>query len=209
MTGIVNYGAGNIYSVLTAVRKCGEDAFIVEKAGDLSSADSIILPGVGAFGDGMNALSGSGLKEALVKSVSGGKPFLGICLGMQLLFSHSDEGDCDGFGIINGMVRRFSFPAALSIKVPHMGWNVVEAAGPGRELFAGIPSNSMFYFAHSFYATPDDPGAVAGRTVYGHPFASVVKIRNIAGVQFHPEKSGDWGLLFIKNFLEGKWLVSE
>jgi len=122
LTGIINYGAGNIYSVITAVKKCGGQVFVIEKPEDFSRAGRIILPGVGAFGDGIKSLEKSGMGERLVAEIRGGKPFLGICLGLQLLFSHSQEGDCKGFNLIEGKVERFLFPGE-KIKVPHMGWS--------------------------------------------------------------------------------------
>ena len=205
MTGIVNYGAGNIYSVLTAFEKCGEKGFIIENLSDFSKADRIILPGVGAFADGIRSLRSSGLITGLYRSMNEGKPFLGICLGLQLLFSHSEEGNCDGFNLIRGKVKKFSF-SSREIKVPHMGWSLVEVTEKGKELFRDIPDRTWFYFAHSYYAVPEETGTVAGKTHYGHEFASVVRMGSIVGVQFHPEKSGYYGLVFVKNFLEGKWL---
>lgn len=205
MTGIINYGAGNIYSVITAVKKCGGQVFVIEKPEDFSRAGRIILPGVGAFGDGIKSLEKSGMGERLVAEIRGGKPFLGICLGLQLLFSHSQEGDCKGFNLIEGKVERFLFPGE-KIKVPHMGWSQAEANDAGKILFSGIPESSYFYFAHSYYAVPEEAAFVAAKTFYGIEFTSVVKKRNMVGVQFHPEKSGDCGLVFMKNFLEGKWL---
>ncbi len=205
MTGIINYGAGNIRSVISAVSACGEDSFLIERPGDLKKAEIIILPGVGAFADGMGGMKTSGVLEPLAEAIESGKPFLGICLGMQLLFSHSEEGDCAGLGIINGRVKKFSFGGG-GLKVPHMGWNRVKTTDCGGYLFAGIPDGSYFYFAHSYYTQPDDTSITAGKTVYGAEFASAVKENNLAGVQFHPEKSGECGIRFMKNFLEGKWL---
>jgi len=206
LTGIINYGAGNIYSVITAFKKCGEEVFIINNPSDFSKADRLVLPGVGAFGDGIRSLDESGLKIALSGSVKSGKPFLGICLGLQLLFDHSEEGDCEGLKLIKGNVIKFSFPFSESMKVPHMGWNQVQVKYNGKELFLNIPDKTWFYFAHSYFAAPEKSNTIAAITYYGHEFASVVKMNNIVGVLFHPEKSGDYGLCFIKNFLEGKWL---
>lgn len=205
MTGIINYGAGNIRSVQSAVSACGEKVFVIEKPDDLKKADNIILPGVGAFADGMKSLGVSGMIEPLVDAIKSGKPFLGICLGLQLLFSHSEEGDCAGFGLIKGRVKRFRFEGR-DLRIPHMGWNRMKTADRTETLFDGIPDNQYFYFAHSFYPEPDDRTVIAGTTVYGTEFTSAIKNNNLAGVQFHPEKSGDYGIRFIKNFLEGKWL---
>ncbi|MBN1445568.1 MAG: imidazole glycerol phosphate synthase subunit HisH [Candidatus Omnitrophica bacterium] len=205
MTGIVNYGAGNIHSVFTAVKTCGEEPFVIEKAADLKKAAIVILPGVGAFADGMKSLTESGIIEPLITGIKEGKPFLGICLGLQLLFSHSEEGSCGGFGLIKGGVKKFSF-ADRAFRIPHMGWNRVKISSPGETLFKNIPDCEYFYFAHSYYPAPENRRVIIGETFYGNEFVSAVRRENIAGVQFHPEKSGDSGILFLKNFLEGKWL---
>ncbi len=205
MTGIINYGAGNIHSVYTAVKKCGGEPFIVEDTSDLKKAGIIILPGVGAFADGMKSLSDSGIVEPLMAEIRKGKPFLGICLGLQLLFSHSEEGDCSGFDLIKGRVKKFSFEDKI-FRIPQMGWNRVKITNSDEALFRNIPDSEYFYFAHSYYPDPDDSRVIIGETSYGKDFVSAVRKENIAGVQFHPEKSGDSGIRFLKNFLEGKWL---
>ncbi len=205
MTGIINYGAGNIHSVYTAVKTCGGEPFVIENAADLKKASIIILPGVGAFGDGMKSMSESGMIDPLMAEIRKGKPFLGICLGLQLLFSHSEEGDCKGFGLIKGRVKKFSF-ADRAFRIPHMGWNRVKIQDSGETLFKNIPDGEYFYFAHSYYPAPDDRQVIIGETSYGREFVSAVREENIAGVQFHPEKSGDSGIRFLKNFLEEKWL---
>jgi imidazole glycerol-phosphate synthase subunit HisH len=205
MTGIINYGAGNIRSVQSAVAACGEKTFVIQKPEDLKKADNIILPGVGSFADGMKSLTENKMIDPLILSIKGGKPFLGICLGLQLLFSHSEEGDCEGFNLIKGNVKRFS-SEDISLRIPHMGWNKLKLKTDKDLIFSGIPDNEYFYFAHSYYSEPEDTSVIRGTTTYGKEFASVIKRENIVGVQFHPEKSGDNGILFIKNFLEGKWL---
>lgn len=205
MIGIINYGAGNIRSVYTSVVACGKDAFLIETLGDLKKSDVIILPGVGAFGDGMEVLSKKGLIQPIIEQIKKGKPFLGICLGLQMLFSESEEGDCKGIDIIKGVIKRFEVEKA-GLKVPHMGWNRVKLQRIDNPLFYNIGDNKYFYFAHSYYAIPDDTSVIAGTTFYGIDFTSFVQKDNIVGVQFHPEKSGDNGINFLKNFLEGKWL---
>lgn len=205
MVGIINYGAGNIRSVYTSVIACGESVFLIESAEDFEKADIIILPGVGAFGDGMEILSVKDLISPLIDWIKKGKPFLGICLGLQMLFLHSEEGNCKGIAVIKGVVKRFNFEEN-GLKVPHMGWNRVKLLKSDDPLFFNIRDNQYFFFAHSYYVEPDDSSVIAGRTNYGIEFASFVKKDNVVGVQFHPEKSGDNGIMFMKNFLEGKWL---
>jgi len=204
MVGIINYGAGNIRSVCSSVVACGRKVFLIETGDDLKKAEMVILPGVGAFGDGMNVLSLKGITEPLIEEIKKGKPFLGICLGMQMLFSHSEEGNCKGLGIIPGEVKRFSVEDK-GLKVPHMGWNRVELIKQ-TALFHNVDNNQFFYFAHSYYGKPDDTSVIAGKTTYGIEFASFIRKDNIVGVQFHPEKSGESGIRFLKNFLEGIWL---
>jgi imidazole glycerol-phosphate synthase subunit HisH len=205
MIGIINYGAGNIYSVLMAVKKLGKPAMVIEKPGQLDDCDNIILPGVGAFDDGRKNLADSGMLDNVVKNINSGKPFLGICLGFQLLFLRSEEGISAGFGVIGGEIKKFRFENSER-RIPHMAWSKVRATGDCHELFRGIPQLSYFYFAHSYYPVPEKENKTIGLTEYGINFCSVLKHKNIVGVQFHPEKSGEKGLLFVKNFLEEKWL---
>jgi len=204
MVGIINYGAGNIRSICSSVVACGRKVFLIEAGDDFKKAEMVILPGVGAFGDGMNVLSLKGIIEPLIEEIKKGKPFLGICLGMQMLFSHSEEGNCKGLGIIPGEVKRFSVEDK-GLKVPHMGWNRVELIKQ-TALFHNVDNNQFFYFAHSYYGKPDDTSVIVGQTTYGIEFASFIRKDNIVGVQFHPEKSGEIGIRFLKNFLEGIWL---
>lgn len=205
MVGIINYGAGNIRSVCSSVIACGEKVFLIEEANSFKKADIIILPGVGAFEDGMNLLSLKGIIKPLIEEINNGKPFLGICLGLQMLFSYSEEGNCKGLGIMKGEVKRFKVKDN-KIKVPHMGWNRVELIDTENPLFYNIGNNKYFYFAHSYYVKPDDSSIIGGKTNYGIEFTSFIKKDNIVGVQFHPEKSGDNGIRFLEKFLEGKWL---
>jgi len=204
MVGIINYGAGNIRSVYSSVVACGRKVFLIERWDDFKKAEMIILPGVGAFGDGTKILSLKGITDPLIEEIKKGKPFLGICLGLQMLFSHSEEGNCKGFGIIPGEVKRFNVEDK-GLKVPHMGWNRVEIIKE-TPLFYNIDNNQYFYFAHSYYVESYDSSVVAGKTTYGIEFASFIRKDNIVGVQFHPEKSGESGIRFLKNFLEGIWL---
>jgi len=205
MTGIINYGAGNIRSVQSAVNFCGGKPFVIQNPDDLKKAHSIILPGVGSFSEGMKSLTANRMIEPLILAIKDGRPFLGICLGLQMLFSHSEEGNCEGLGLIKGGVKRFSFEDT-SLRIPHMGWNRLKISDRAGHLFDGIADNQYFYFAHSYYPEPADPSVTTGTTVYGKRFTSAIKENNILGVQFHPEKSGDNGIRIIKNFLEGKWL---
>jgi len=205
MVGIINYGAGNIRSVCSSIIACGKKVFLIERGSDIKKSDIIVLPGVGAFDDGMKGLSLKGIIGPLVEEIDKGKPFLGICLGFQMLFSHSEEGDSKGLGIIKGEVKRFKLKNK-KLKVPHMGWSRVKLSEPDNPLFFNIGDNNYFYFAHSYYVQPDDISVVAGTTEYGIEFASFIKKDNIVGVQFHPEKSGELGIKFLKNFLEGIWL---
>lgn len=157
----------------------------------------MILPGVGSGPAAMQALQARGLVEPLREYAASGRPFLGVCLGLQLLLDRTEEGDAQCLGIVPGAVRRL--PSGL--KVPHMGWNSVELRQPVHPVLAGIPQNSHFYFVHSYYADPDDRSAVAGVTDYGIPFCSVYARDNLVATQFHPEKSGAIGLLVYRNFV--------
>jgi len=199
MVGIIHYGAGNIFSVLTTVERYGEKVTIISKAGLLKKVDRIILPGVGSFDPGMKFLIDTGLYEEIKDEIKKGKMFLGICLGMQMLFESSEEGKQKGLQCIEGKVQRF--PNQHGLPVPHMGWNSVNITG-NSEIFNNIPDGSFFYFAHSFYPVVKNKKMVIGQTEYGIKFASCVQKDNIIGVQFHPEKSGKYGLLFIQNYLK-------
>ncbi len=197
MIAIIDYGMGNLRSVLRGCERVGLDAAITDDAGQVVAADAIILPGVGAFGEGMENLREGGFDRVLRQAAEQDRPLLGICLGLQLLFSRSEEhGRHEGLDILPGAVLRFS----EDLTVPHMGWNQVEPAEPPSALFQGIPSGSHFYFAHSYYVAPDDPGVVAAATDYGEPFCSVAARGRVFGVQFHPEKSADVGERLLANF---------
>jgi glutamine amidotransferase len=194
---VVDYGAGNLRSVVRAIAHVGFQAEISSDPTVVARADALILPGVGAAADTMRNLSERRLVEPIKEYIASGRPFLGICMGLQVLFDVSEEGgEHRCLGVLPGRVRRL--PQGL--KVPHMGWNEVYKRQDG-PLFAGIPSGEFFYFVHSYYAEPEDRAIVAAETDYGLPFAAAVCFRNIAATQFHPEKSGAWGLRVYKNFL--------
>lgn len=198
MIAIVDYGVGNLRSVQKGFERVGFEAIVTTETDVLRRADGIVLPGVGAFRDAVSSLVKSGLGKELARNISKGKPFLGICLGLHLLFSESEEhGITRGLDIIPGRVA--GLPSG--VKVPHMGWNQVYKR---REtpIFKGIADGSNFYFVHSYYAQPDDEAVVATTTEYGLEFTSSVCCDSLFGVQFHPEKSGEVGLKILKNFGE-------
>jgi glutamine amidotransferase len=199
MIAIVDYGMGNLRSVEKGFLKVGVDARIVSDRKSVEDAKGVVLPGVGAFRDCIRNLTDADLTDAIIASVRKGKPFLGICLGLQVLFSESEEfGICRGLDLFRGRVVRF--PEG-GLKVPHMGWNTVkiERRPPA---FDGIPDESYFYFVHSFYVAPEESGIVAGTTEYGSRFTSMVWKDNILATQFHPEKSQELGLKILKGFGE-------
>ena len=193
---IVDYQAGNLRSVQKALERFGARASVTSDAGEMDRADGMVFPGQGANDSAMSHLRARGLVEPIKKFVSGGKPFMGVCLGLQLLLDGSDEGDEPGLGVMPGWVRRL--PAGL--KTPHMGWNQVELSAR-HPVLEGVPSNSYFYFVHSYYADPEEPSLVAGTTDYGVKFCSAVARGNLVAVQFHPEKSGSQGLELYQNFV--------
>lgn len=193
---IIDYGVGNLRSVEKAFAATNCEAIVSGDENVLRAAERLVLPGVGAFGACMKALSGRGFDQLLREKVREGTPLLGVCVGMQLLFESSDEfGSTPGLGLLRGRVRRFSD----ELVVPHVGWNRVEqtAASP---LFAEVDNRAFFYFVHSYYCEPVEKSVVAGETEYGVKYASVVAHKNICGVQFHPEKSQNAGLQLLKNF---------
>jgi glutamine amidotransferase len=205
MIAIVDYGMGNLRSVHKAVELVGAEARVISAPAGIRDAAKIILPGVGAFRDCMRNLAELDLLEPIIRSIETGKPFLGICLGLQLLFEESDEfGLHKGMGVLPGKVTRFPDvirdpEAGEPLPIPHMGWNTVEIK-KGTPLFAGIESGSYFYFVHSYYAIPQDPDDIAAVTPYGIEFACAVQRDNIYAVQFHPEKSQEKGLRLLRNF---------
>jgi glutamine amidotransferase len=199
MIAIVDYGMGNLRSVQKAFERIGATARIVPFPRDIANARGIVLPGVGAFGQAMDNLRAIGWDVALRQAVARGVPFIGICLGMQLLFESSEEmGQHKGLGILRGEVKRFTG----NLKVPQMGWNQIRITGvtPSSPLLRDIPDNSYAFFVHSYYCAPRDADVVLTTTDYGIEFASVVGHENIFGAQFHPEKSQSVGLTMLANF---------
>ncbi len=203
---VVDYGMGNLRSVAKAIEHVAPDANVLVTAdpAQVAAADRVVVPGQGAMPDCMAELTARGLREAVIAAAAA-KPFLGICIGLQMLFRHSEEGDVPGLGIFDGEVRRFPAAAMVAadgsrLKVPHMGWNEVEQAEK-HPLWADIANGSRFYFVHSYYVEPAQPDVIAGSTVYGIPFTSAVARDNIFAVQFHPEKSAESGLRLLGNFM--------
>lgn len=198
MIAIIDYGMGNLRSVQKAMERAGAQAKITQEAEDILEAAKIILPGVGAMRPAMEKLDALGLIPVVKQAIGAGKPFLGICLGLQLLFEKSNEGgDVSGLGILKGKVERFS-PA--NQKVPHMGWNQLKFKKPENGLFTGIAPLSYAYFCHSYFVNPQDVRLAAATTDYGVEFVSAIAVDNIYGVQFHPEKSQAVGLQILENF---------
>ena len=198
---LLDYGSGNLRSVHKALLKVGADVRIVQSPDKIGDARAMVLPGVGAFDDCINALRKQELLEAARDFIKSGKPFLGICVGYQALFEKSEEfNSCAvGLGIFKGKVVRFSEKNGL--KIPQIGWNQLEIVKPDCPLFRGVANNSYVYFVHSFYPQPADAGIVATRTDYGDTFASSVWRDNVFATQFHPEKSQTVGLQLLKNFV--------
>ena len=198
MIAIVNYGMGNLRSVQKAFEHVGAKAFIVDRPEDIDAAERVVLPGVGAFGDAMNNLKTAGLIAPIIRAISEGRPFLGICLGLQLMFAESEEmGQYRGLDILPGKVKRF--PEGQ--RVPQIGWNEVRIQRD-TSLLDGVPDGSYFYFVHSFFVVSERDEDVVGVTDYGIDYASIAGNDRAFGVQFHPEKSQDAGLKILKNFAE-------
>ena len=193
---IIDYGVGNLRSVEKAFAATGCEAIVTGDESELRKADRLVLPGVGAFGACVKALSERGFDRLVREQVRIGTPVLGVCVGMQLLFEESDEfGSTPGLGLMRGRVRRFE----NSLVVPHVGWNRIYQRS-AHALFEGIDDGSFCYFVHSFYCEPADEAVVVGQTEYGDRYASVVAQGNVCGVQFHPEKSQEIGLRMLRNF---------
>jgi glutamine amidotransferase len=200
LIAIIDYGMGNLASVKNAFLKLGYEAYTTSHPDKILSADKVVLPGVGAFADAIKNLRDLGIDRTIHALVERETPLLGICLGMQLLFSESDEnGIHQGLDIIKGRVEKFDIPSGL--KVPHMGWNQIKI-NPASNLFDQIPTGSYFYFVHSYCVVPEDEAVVAARTDYGNNFVSAVEKGRLFATQFHPEKSSELGLKILKNFGE-------
>lgn len=202
MIALIDYGSGNLRSVQKALLKVGADVRLVKKPEELADAHAVVLPGVGAFDDCVNALQKQEMLEASEKFIESGRPFLGICVGYQALFEKSEEfNSCAaGLGVFKGKVVRFKEQPGL--KIPQIGWNQIEVTLPDCPLYRGIPSGSHVYFVHSFFPKPVDASIVATRTTHGESFASSVWHKNVYATQFHPEKSQAVGLQLLKNFVE-------
>ena len=200
MIAIIDYGAGNIRSIEKALEHVGAIVEVTNEPDTVNKAEAIVLPGVGSGGAAMSRMTERGLDDAIRKATQQGKPFLGICLGMQLLADHHAEGEVDGLSLFPGAVRRIPYGP----KIPHMGWNQVKPLQTALSIFEDIPQDAYFYFAHSYYVEPQDSHGVAAITDYGSPFCSIIVTEQVWGTQFHPEKSGSVGLQLLNNFL--KWI---
>ncbi|MCZ2341059.1 MAG: imidazole glycerol phosphate synthase subunit HisH [Bacteroidales bacterium] len=196
---IVDYGMANLRSVQKACEKVGARATVTADPAQVATAARLVLPGVGAFQDAIARLRETGLADAVRQQIQSGRPFLGICLGLQLLFTRSqEEGTHTGLGILPGEVVRF--PVVPGLKVPHMGWNPLTLTRPDCPLFAGLPADPAVYFVHSYYAVPEEPGITAAEADYPTPFCAMIWRENIFAAQFHPEKSQQVGLRMLENF---------
>lgn len=196
---LIDYGMGNLLSVSKALEKAGAEVRMVSSPSEAEGCGGVVLPGVGNFGDGMRNLREHGLVDFVRESVASGRPFLGICLGMQMLLDSSEEAPgVKGLGIFRGCVRQF--PLDRGEKVPHMGWNQIEHDGTNPFL-RGVPSSSHVYFVHSYYADPEDPTVVAATCDYMFPFAAALGRGNVFASQFHPEKSQKRGMAILENFV--------
>lgn len=204
MIAIIDYDAGNLRSVQKAYEHMGVDCKTTSSHEEILKADAVILPGVGAFSDCMQNLTRKGMNGVVKACIAMGKPFLGICLGFQMLFEHSEEHpegepDVKGLGIFKGCVRRF--PGDMGLKVPHMGWNNLKLV-KDCPLFCDLPENPFVYFVHSYYVDAADRSIVSARVEYGRTVDAAISSRNVYAMQFHPEKSGEAGLKIIQNFVK-------
>lgn len=204
MIGVIDYGIGNLRSVQKALERVGGSVQLVSTAAELARAEKLVLPGVAAFGDAMEQLRNRGLAGPLVKAIESGTPYLGFCLGLQLLFDVSyEDGQHTGLGLLPGKVVRFEFPPSVTgqrLPTPHMGWNRIQFVRPC-PMLKGIEPNSYAYFAHSYHVVPADETIIATTSEYGYKFVSSVWRKNIFATQFHPEKSQAVGLKLLENFV--------
>lgn len=198
MIAVIDYGAGNLYSVKNALDFLGAPSKITGDAAEIAAADKVILPGVGAFGDAMKSLKDRGLDVAVKETVKSKKPLLGICLGLQLLFESSEESaGVSGLSIFKGHIAKIP---DRGLKIPHMGWNNITFAKENR-LFRGLGENPFVYFVHSYYIRPENEEIISAYTEYGEKLGIAVEDGNVFATQFHPEKSGDAGMTVLKNFI--------
>lgn len=200
MIAVIDYGMGNLSSVQRAFEKLGQDVSITDNSDVILSADRIVLPGVGAYKGAIERLEGTGLGDVLREALRREKRVLGICLGMQLFFDYSEEGgeNVKGLGIVKGGVKKL--PADCGLKIPHVGWNSITIK-KSDGIFKNTSDNSYFYFVHSYYVDPEDADVSAAVTDYGINFTSAIEYKSLSAVQFHPEKSGDAGLILLKEFV--------
>ena len=199
MIAIIDYGAGNLHSVKNALDFLGADSVVTGDADEIKNADKVILPGVGAFGDAMKCLSESGLTDTVREVISDGKPFLGICLGLHMLFEESEETpDVKGLGIFKGKAVKIP---DTGLKIPHMGWNSIKLTKDSK-ILKNIGTEPYVYFVHSYYIKPEDKSIVSAYTEYGERLDIAVEKDNVFATQFHPEKSGDLGMTILKNFTQ-------
>lgn len=200
MIAIIDYGAGNIQSVYKALEYIGCDAFITNDKNKILKADGAVLPGVGSFGDTMDTMNSYGIKDAVIDFINSKKPFLGICLGLQLLFPYSEESpNAKGLGVFDGAIKKI--PSGDGLKIPHIGWNSLEIKKENG-LFKGIDKNSYVYFVHSYFLDAKDKRIVSAQTEYGVKIDAAIEKDNVFATQFHPEKSGETGLKILKNFAD-------
>lgn len=200
MIAIIDYGGGNIQSVFKALKYIGSECVMTSDKDEILKADAAILPGQGSFGDCMNSITKSGIKDIVLEFINTGKPFLGICVGLQLLFDESDESpDIKGLGVFKGKIKRI--PNKHGLKIPHMGWNSVNILKKDA-LFKDIDKDSYFYFVHSYYLDAQDKELVSTQTEYGVKIDASVSRKNVFATQFHPEKSGEAGIKLLKNFVK-------
>jgi len=193
---IVDYDSGNLESIRNAIKKIGCTPITTNKPDELLKANAVIFPGQGSFPAALDKLKQSNINETIKNLINDGVPFLGICLGLQLMFEFSEEGNLDGLGLINGTVKKIS----EIVKVPHIGWNSLKFNN-SHKIFDDIPNNSYFYFLHSYYVEPIKIDNIIGQTNYGSDFCSAYAFNNYIGLQFHPEKSGELGLKIFDNFI--------
>ena len=201
MIGVIDYGAGNLRSVCNSLKKLSVDCHVVKSPSDLNKIETMIFPGVGSFGDSSEQLKQQSLFEPIKEWIINDRPFLGICIGFQMLFDSSEESPgSEGLGIIPGKVIKFS--EQKNLKVPHMGWNEVQIKNLDDPVWQKIDDLTHFYFVHSYFPKPDNPEVSSSTTGYGVDFTSSIRFGNIFGTQFHPEKSQNSGLRLIENFLK-------